>query len=152
MELEYEKRGGNLTGLESGLSTVKESADWLDKLDAGRLGERPMGYAFQREAPSGSAKVEAPYKALSADELRRGEHPRRLKDEGRMPELSPPTQKPQKATLKTAQQPPSPEQPPTTQQPSPPPAKRQPTHQPPHPKKKGQNNYKHDSELQGMYS
>jgi hypothetical protein len=100
MELEYEKRGGNLTGLESDLSTVKGSADWLDKLDAGRLGERPMGYAFQREAPSGSAKVEAPYKALSADELRRGEHPRRLKDEGRMPELSPPTQKPQKATLK----------------------------------------------------
>jgi hypothetical protein len=59
-----------------------------------------MGYAFQREASSGSAKVEAPYKALSADELRRGEHPRRLKDEGRMPELGPPTQKPQKATLK----------------------------------------------------
>jgi hypothetical protein len=100
MELEYEKRGGNLTGLESDLSTVKESADWLDKLDAGRLGERPMGYAFQREAPSGSAQVDAPYKAFSADELRSGEHPKRLKEEGRTPELGSPTQKPQKAVLK----------------------------------------------------
>jgi hypothetical protein len=100
MELEYEKRGGNLTGLESDLSTVKESAEWLDNLDAGRLGERPMGYAFQMEASSGSAQVEAPYKALSADELRSGEHPKRLKEEGRMPELGSPTQKPQKAMLK----------------------------------------------------
>jgi hypothetical protein len=151
MELEYEKRGGNLTGLESDLSTVKGSADWLDKLDAGRLGERPMGYAFQREASSGSAKVEAPYKALSADELRRSEHPKRLKEEGRMPELGPLTQKPQKATLKTAQQPPSPEQPPTTQQPPPPPAKRQPTQQPPQPKKKGKKYDINDSELQGQF-
>jgi hypothetical protein len=100
MELEYEKRGGNLTGLESDLSTVKGSADWLDKLDAGRLGERPMGYAFQREASSGSAKVEAPYKALSADELRRGEHPKRLKEEGRMPELGRPAKKQETAPLK----------------------------------------------------
>jgi hypothetical protein len=135
MELEYEKRGGNLTGLESDLSTVKGSADWLDKLDAGRLGERPMGYAFQREASSGSPKVEAPYKALSADELRRGEHPKRLKEEGRMPELGPPTQKPQKATLKPAQQPAMQQTPPAEQPTTAPPSQQQPPRKKPEPPK-----------------
>ena len=131
MELEYEKRGGNLTDLESDLSTVEGSADWLDKLDVGRLGDVPMGYAFQGEAQSGSAKVEAPYKALSADELRRGEHPKRLREEGRMPELGPPAKKPETAPLKPQpSQQPAVQQTQPTEQPTTPPARQQPAKKP----------------------
>jgi len=64
-----------------------------------------MGYALRTEAPHGAAKVEAPYKSISSDELRRGEHMKRVKEGGRAPELGPSAQGSQKATLRVAQQP-----------------------------------------------